>query len=162
MLEDHRAVFDKMLGVADAAGFAPALEEPLQRRLARHQGLAGQIAAVEIQKIEHLIDQAIAAAVLQIGLQEREARNALVVFDDQFAVEQRGFGGQCGDRSRDRLEAMRPIQVFARQQAHLAVIEPGLDAIAVVFDLVQPFGAARRVAVQGGKAGRNEVGQTVP
>src|ERR1700685_2492134 len=161
VLEDHRAVFDKMLGVADAAAFARLLEQPLQRCFARQQRLAGQIAAVEIQKVEHIVDQAIAAAVLQIGLQQREARNALVVFDDQFAVEQRGFGGQCGDRRRDRLEAMRPIQVLARQQAHLAVIEPCLNAIAIVFDLVQPFGAARRVAVQGGKAGRNELGQPV-
>src|SRR5579862_2388672 len=161
VLEDHRAVFRKMFGVADAAVFAGGLEQPLQLSLARRQRLAGQVTAVEMQKVEHVIDQAIAAAVLQIGLQEREARNAFVVFDDQFAVEQRGFGRQCGDRRRDRFEAVRPIQAFARQQAHLAAIEPRLDTIAVVFDLVQPFGAARRVAVQSGKARRNEVGQAV-
>ena len=67
-----------------------------------------------------------------------------VVLDHQLAVEQRGIGRQRCDRGRDRLEAMRPIQALAGQQAHLAVIEPRLDAIAVELDLVQPFGAARR------------------
>src|ERR1700685_1967342 len=48
VLENHRAIFDKMPGVADAAAFARGLEQPLQLSLARHQGLIGQIAAVEM------------------------------------------------------------------------------------------------------------------
>jgi phosphate transport system substrate-binding protein len=53
-------------------------------------------------------------------LQQREARNAFVVFDDQFAVEQRGLGRQCGDRRRDRLEA-----VFETREGKFLLYVPG-------------------------------------
>ena len=123
MLENHRAVALEMLGIADRPVLAAPLEQALQRGLARDQRRIGQIAAVQIEQIEHPIDEAIAAALFQVGLQHRETRNALVVLDDQFAVEERRRRGKRGDRRGDALEAMRPIERFAGKQLDLAVIE---------------------------------------
>ncbi len=70
------------------------LQQPLQRGFALDQRLAGEIAAVEIQQIENQIDKAVAAAVFQIGLQQREARDAVLILDDKLAVDQRGLRRQ--------------------------------------------------------------------
>jgi hypothetical protein len=146
-----------MLGEADAAPIAHSLKKSLQRRFAVDQRRAGHVATVEIKKIEDVIDKTIVATILQVGLQQRKARHAFVALHHQFAVEQRGFGRQRRNRRGNRLEALCPIEPLARQQLDLAVVEPRLDAVAIIFDLVQPFPAARRSAVQGGKAGRDEI-----
>ena len=136
------------------------LEQALQRSLARDQRLFGQIAAVQIKQIENPIDEAIAAALLQIVLQHRETRNALVVLDDQFTVEERRLRRKRGDRLGNTLEAMRPIELFAREQLDLAAIEPRFDAVAVEFDLVDPIRPAWRGVVQRRQTRRNEIGQS--
>ena len=90
--------------------FAVGRSKPLQRGLARRAAAPAQIAAVEMQKIEHVIDETIGSAVLQIGLQQRKSGDAASILDYQFAVEQRSFGRQRRDRFGDRLEAVRPVQ----------------------------------------------------
>src|SRR5208282_5043997 len=71
---------------------------------------------------------------------------------------------QCRDRLGDALEAVGPVERFAREQFHLAVvealIESCLDAIAVEFDLVEPVTTARWYVVQRGEARRHEVRET--
>ena len=52
-----------------------------------------------------------------------------------------------------------PIETLAREQTDLAVVEPGLDAIAVELDLVHPALAARRRRAQGGERRRHEIRQ---
>ena len=64
MLENHRAVFVEMFGIANWPVLAAAPEQALQRRFALDQRRIGQIAAIQIQQIEDPIDEAIAAAVL--------------------------------------------------------------------------------------------------
>src|SRR5580692_9087834 len=61
------------------------------------------------------------------------------------------------NRLRNRLETMRPIETRAGEQAHFAMIEPGLEAIAVELDLVQPLIAAWWTFMQCCQAGRHEI-----
>ena len=49
----------------------------------------------------------------------------------------------CGGLDRS-LVAMRPIEACARQQRGLAAVDPGVHAVAVVLDLMQPAVARRR------------------
>src|SRR5262249_44757939 len=52
-----------------------------------------------------------------------------------------------------------PIEALAREQLDLAMVEPGLDAVAVELDLVHPALPARRRRTQGGERRRHERGQ---
>src|SRR5689334_16994092 len=115
-----------------------------------------------MQEIEDPIDESIVAAIPQVGLQKRKAGNAVLVLDDQFAVEQRCLRGKRGYRLGNSAEPVRPIELFSCQQPHLAVIEPGLDAVAIEFDLVNPFRTVWWAAVQRRKARRHEVRKAVP
>ena len=95
ILENERPVPVEMLGVADQAVLLAVFSKSRECRLALGERLAGQVAAVEMQKIEDVIDEAIAAAIFQIGLQQREIADAVLILDDDFAVEQRGLGRQA-------------------------------------------------------------------
>ena len=70
---------------------AVAFQQARQRGLARDEQLRCQIAAVEMQQVEDVIGEAVGAAVLQIGLQQREIADAVLVFHDHFAVNERSF-----------------------------------------------------------------------
>src|SRR5262249_25437482 len=144
----HDVALDVVLG--------PAFEKFGERGLTFDQRLAGEIAAVEIQQIEHIIDEAVGATVFQIGLQQRKTTDAAFVLDDDFAVEQGSLGRQRGDRFGNRREAVRPILLLARQQLHIAGIEPRLDPIAVELDLMQPIRPARSAVVERSERDRNE------
>src|SRR5438132_3630385 len=63
---------------------------------------------------------------------------------DELAVDQRRVGRPLGERSRELGEFFGPIESVARQQMDLAVLDTGEETIAVIFDLVQPFGTSRR------------------
>src|SRR5580658_8383867 len=60
------------------------------------------------------------------------------------------------NRLRNRLETMRPIETRAGEQAHFAMIEPGLETITVELDLMQPLIAAWWTFMQRCQAGRHE------
>src|SRR5215831_10021576 len=110
-----------------------------------------------MQEIENPIDEAVVAALLQIGLQQGKAGNALVIFDDQFAVEERSLRRQHRNRLGDPFEAMSPVELLARQKTHPPMIEPRLDAVAVELDLVNPIPTPWRHHVQRGEAWRHEI-----
>src|SRR5262249_53460716 len=110
-----------------------------------------------MQEIENPIDEAVVAALLQIGLQQGKAGNALVILDDQFPMEERTPRRHPRNRLGDLFEAMGPIELLARQKTHPPMIEPRLDAVAVELDLVNPIPTPWRHAVQRGKAWRHEI-----
>ncbi len=147
-----------MIGVADHAGFSAIVQQLRQRRFAFDERRSREITSVEIQQVEHVINEAI-AAFLQISLQQREAADAVVVFHHDFAVQKRGFRRQRSDRLSDRLETMRPVLLLARQQSHLAVIKPRLHPVAVKLDLMQPIRSAGHLVIERGQTERDEIGQ---
>src|SRR5262249_16810787 len=112
-----------------------------------------------MKQIEDVVDEGIALAGLERRLQPGETGNALVGLDHDLAVDQRRARRELGDRRRDIGEFARPLETLPRQQAHLAIIEPGLDAVAVELDLVHPACTLGRGRAQGGERRRHEVRQ---
>jgi hypothetical protein len=106
-----------------------------------------------------VVDEALAVMRFERRLQRREAGNAVVVLDHHLAVDQRAARRQLGDSSGDVGELARPIEPLAREQAHVTVLQPRLNAVAVELDLVHPALAARRGRAQRGERRRHEVGQ---
>src|SRR5215468_6015246 len=115
-----------------------------------------------MQEIENPIDEAVVAALLQIGLQQGKAGNALVILDDQFAIEERSLRRQHRNRLGDLFEAMGPVELLARQKTHPPMIEPRLDAVAVELDLVNPFAIPWWDAMQRGEARWHEIRKSSP
>ena len=74
---------------------------------------------------------------------------------DDFAVDQR-IGQRLGC-SRDGAELVGPVQPFAGQQRHVAILDPQLHAIAVELDLVAPAVRIRRPLDGGAKLRRDEI-----
>src|SRR5438876_4499084 len=148
-----------MLTVCDASAF-PATKQPRECGFAFDQRQVRQIAAVEMQKVKDVIDEAFPLACLERRLQLGKARNARLGLDYHFAVDQRVARSELGDRGADVGEFFAPIETFAGEQADLAVIEPSLDAIAIELDLVHPPSATRRNLLQSGKRRRHELWQS--
>jgi hypothetical protein len=79
-----------------------------------------------------------------------EARQAGGVLDDDLAVDPGGAEPEAGQRLGDAAEAVGPVEAGAGEELDLAAIDAGLDAVAVLLDLVHPLVAARRpLAVRG-------------
>ena len=132
-------------------------EQPEQFGFALDHGQAGQIAAIEMKKIEDVVDEAFAFPLLERRLQLRKIGNSVFIFDDNLAVDQRRARGEFSNRGRDVREFFGPIETLAGEQTHFAAIEPGLDAVAVELDLVRPAAAARHGRMQGGERRRHEI-----
>ncbi len=115
MPQDQRPGLVEMVGVADDAAAGVALHSRASAALRATSGSAVRSRPSRCREVEDVIDEAVAAAVLQIGLQQREIADAVVVFHDHFAVKERGLGGKRRHRFGDRLEAVRPILLLARQ-----------------------------------------------
>ena len=69
------------------------------------------------------------------------------------------FTGSCASRVGDAGEPLGPVEALARQQLDLAVVDAHLDAVAVVFDLVHPVRARRRLLDGGGQHRLDELRQ---
>ena len=93
-------------------------------------------------------DKLIRAAFIHRRLEPAEDRHALGVECAKLTVDICGLHLQGAKRLDGAPVAMRPIEACARQQRGLAAIDPGMHAVAVVLDLVQPAGACRRLVHQ--------------
>lgn len=147
MLEHRIAVALDMVAVADAPVLAPTPvvigQQRVQRLLARHQRRFAQVAAVEVEQVESIIEH-VAAAALQRLDQHGEARDAGRRLDQDLAVDDRELGGDVGESLRNAGKALRPVEPLPAEQLYAAVLEVSLQAVAVVLDLVQPAGTRRR------------------
>src|SRR5439155_19932091 len=113
-----------------------ANEDLFQQRLAVEQRRFAQIEAFAIAKIEGVVEHAVLPALAQIGLQIAQAGFAVIVLDHDLAVDESGAQAQRKQRLLDALEALGPIKAGAGEQLDLVAVDAGLDAIAVVLDLV--------------------------
>ena len=140
---EHRiAVARDVVAVAQAAGVAGVGQQLGQRRLARAERRLAQVEAVEIEQVEG-IEQHVAAAALQRVDQHGEARHAGRRLHHHLAVDDRDLGRHLGQRGHDDGEALGPVEPLPAEQFYPAVLEMGLQAIAVVLDLVQPAACPR-------------------
>ncbi len=77
--------------------------------------------------------------------------------EGDLAVEQRAVGRQGLERLGDGGEAHRPVETAPAEQGDVVADFPRQDAVAVIFDFVQPVPSLRNFAVERGKLGRDEV-----
>ena len=103
-----------------------------------------QIKPFAVENIEYEVAEPVRAAGLQIGLQIVEARNAARILDDDFPIDQRRAETKRLQCVGNTQKAFGPVELLARQEANFAPVDPRLHAVAVVFDLMDPFRAARR------------------
>src|SRR5262249_7540045 len=100
--------------------------------------------AFAIEQVEDVVAQAVLAAGAEIGLQVVQAGNAGRILDDDLAVEEAGGQAETLQRRRNAAEPRGPVELLAGQQTDVMRIDPGLQAIAVILDLMDPFRAAGR------------------
>jgi hypothetical protein len=78
----------------------------------------------------------------------RRSGHAIRVECAKLAVEVGRFHLEGPQRLDRAPVAVRPVETGPRQQLDLAAIDPRLHAVAVLFNLVQPFAARRRLVYQ--------------
>src|SRR5262249_44512189 len=110
-----------------------------------------------MQQIKYVVDERVAVLRLQGLLQLREAGNAALVLDYDFAVDERGLRRQPANRGGDVRELVGPVEALAGEQADLAMIETRLDTVAVELDFVNPSRPGRRLGAQRGERRRHEI-----
>ena len=150
MPEHHVAAFDKVLAVLERAAVVSG-EQPGERGLAVEQRGTPQIGAVEMQEVEQIVLEAVAAALAQVGLQAREVRRAPFVFHRHLAVEESGDDGESLERLLHGRKLCRPIESAAGLERHPATIDAGEQTVAVELDLVHPGVAGWWVIGERGK-----------
>ena len=165
-LDAHRAGFvvesrafpDDMIAVMQAwCGVPEQRAEPL---LALDQRPRPEIFAVEVEKIEQEEDERRRVAAVRSELNDVEGSDAVGTDAAEFAVEIGLAHIELDHGLGDRRVLVRPIEPGAGQQFRCAAIDPGVHAVAVVFDFVQPLVAVRRYFDQLGELRRNARRQT--
>src|SRR5690242_18183977 len=113
MLEHELAVAVHVIAVEDPV--AALLEELPKSRLAFVQLLAPAIFTVDLEHVERVEHDAL---IVQLRVQLVEDREALLVADDAFAIEQDGFDAQLAHTADDQRKALGPVNAAPRVDAH--------------------------------------------
>ena len=124
-------------GQQNAKAILPLLKRP------RVKGFA-----IEVEEIEQEKDERIALACIRRVLDQAEGGGAIGANAAQLPVEIGLSRRQRRDRRRDRRIFMRPVEPGAGQQPDRAPVQPGMDAVPIELELVQPFPAFRRLINQ--------------
>src|SRR5260221_3954292 len=135
------------------------LEQFCQSALARDKWQWCQVGSVEMQKVEWIEHHPVVSTRFELLLEQREARDAVAAFRHNLAIDQSAFSWQFGDRVRDRGKFSGPVEALTREEFYPAAVQPGLDAVSVEFDLVQPVVAVRRLVTRRGETRCDECGQ---
>ena len=146
LLEHRRSIADDVGGLAHRSGIG-TIEQPVQDLLALDERQVAQVAPTLSQDVEHQIDDLAGAGIEGID-QGGKIAHPLGIEHHRLAVEnQRGQiePGQCRGH---RAEAMGPVEAFPAVQADLRTFGRRFDAVAVIFDLMQPSLAFRRLVAQ--------------
>src|ERR1019366_8257505 len=145
MLQYGWPVHIEMLAKANGRAGRQYGEKLLQQVFTVLENHFCQIEPFTVENVEDEVAEPVGAAGLQIGLQIVEARNAARIVDDDLAVDQRRAKTKRLQCVGNTQKAFGPVELFARQEANFAPVDPRLHAVAVVFDLMDPFRAARRL-----------------
>ena len=122
VLQNEVAALGEVLAVLENA-FACTSASRAQRGLAVEQRGGAQVLAVQMQQVEEVVAEAVAAALAQVRLQGAEVRHAVVGLDHHLAVEECGDDRQRVQRLGHIGELGRPIKPAAGQQLDAAVID---------------------------------------
>src|SRR5688572_28136193 len=139
--EELRAALRDVLAIAERR--RRVLEQALEQRLALDERRAREIPAVEVQKIE-CDERDLRAISLQRVLQALEARDALRVVNDGFAVDESRAARQVARRIRDRSKLRRPVVASSCQHRDFAVFDAAQHTITVELRLEDPARAFGR------------------
>ena len=142
--------------IAQAKGLGRCRDHLGKQPLPLLQGNAPHIAPVEIKQVKHIVHHAVVPACLEVGLEAAEAGVSMLILHHDLAVDEGCLGRQRLHRPRNGGKALCPVQPLAGEEPDLATIQPGLDAIAVVLDLMKPPGTCGRPGNAQGKARRDE------
>ncbi|MNJ45841.1 hypothetical protein D3C77_409530 [compost metagenome] len=147
----------KVGGKAQAAVVC-SLQHLGQRRPALLQRGLAQVDAVEVGRIEQVVEDGRVAGAVECVLQGLEVGHAFTVVDHHLAI-------KPGRLKLQRLECgglagqfAGPVVAVAGEQVHLAMVDAGEDAVAVELHLVVPV-AVRGGFHQGGQLGLQAVGK---
>ncbi len=147
VLQHEVAAVGEVLAVLENA-VRRVREQGSQGGLAIEQRAGAGVLAVQMQQIEEIVAEPVAAALAQVRLQGAEIRHAVVGLDHHLAVQECAHDRQGGERLGHIGELGRPVEPAAGQQLDAAVIEAGQQPIAVEFHLVHPAVAGRRLLDQ--------------
>ncbi len=136
-----------------------ARKQRLKQLLALRQLDGAQVEAVEIEQVEHEIDEVGGRRSRQRVLQRLEAAAPLLIERHDFAVEPRGLHRQARGRARNRRKVRGPVLSIARDHPRRAFGNAAQHPVAVVLDLVDPVRADGRVLDQRRELGFDEIGK---
>jgi len=131
------AVRPQVLAVDDRVRQAGFVEQHLEDALAFDQRRLPQIKALQIQKIERIEQQAVLIASGEFGLQFGKA-GAAVFDDDDLAIKDCALDRDV-EGAGDHRKPFRPVETRAGEDGPPLLVDVQLDAIAIVFDLVEPL-----------------------
>ena len=149
-----------MLAQADAR---IGSEDPGEQPAALLERLVEERPAVEVEKVEHLVDERRRlggrSPSLDPGLEQREVGLAMGVERDHLAVDDRILGGDPGRRLEERPEVpLRRVLLAAGPQPDSTAVDDRLDAEAIPLDLEQAVGIVERPADERREHRRDEAG----
>ena len=103
-----------------------------------------------MQQVEQVVGDLLVAFAIEGVLQRLKVGHAIVVGHHHLAVEPGRVEFEFFQRRNLAWHFCRPVMAVAGEQAHVAVIDAGEDAVAVELDFVAPVAGRRRVH-QGGQ-----------
>jgi hypothetical protein len=109
-----------------------------QVRLSLEQGQRPRVETVEMWQIEEEEDQSAGAAGVGGRLHFGKRSRAVRTHRAELAVEIGAIGAKVPQRVGRDPVAMRPIEAGAGEEPPLSAIKPHVEAVAVVFQLVDP------------------------
>jgi hypothetical protein len=125
-----------MLAVEDRCFQPVLLDQLLQQLFPSKLSHSAKVLAVEPQEIEGEENEAVLVASTQVGLKFGEV-GALLMDDDDLAVDDRlPFDGEGAGNDREPVD---PVMAVAGEGLTIVAVDVELDAIAVVFDFVNPL-----------------------
>src|SRR6185312_5881493 len=111
-------------------------DQGTEQFLARAEGNAAQILAVEIEQVERDQRESAAMPFAERLLQVAEIGAALGIEHRDLAVEPELLAGQRTDFVGKRGEFIGPVLARARHERDLVAIAPAIDAVTIDLDLV--------------------------
>jgi hypothetical protein len=119
-----------------------------QSRLAVLKRRAAEIPTVAIEQVEGEEGQSGAIAAGNGILQAGKARCAIRFQTNELTIDQRSVDRQFPKPLREFRKFRRPVEAAARDEPNLAALNAGEQAVAIVFDLVQPVRSLRSLLYQ--------------
>ena len=138
---------------------ALGLDKLLEQRPPGVQKHMAQVVAGEIGQIEKEVVDVVGARRIERILQGGEVGPAVLVQDDDLAVEPRGLDAEGLDCRGEGFELGGPVIAVAGEEASATLLDTGQQSVPVELDFIAPLSAGRHARGQGGELRRQCRGQ---